>query len=129
MWLNQNSLARSLTHAASTREVRIHIHPLISISKATQKYSTPNSGENSQKHYPIPVFPYEINDQDILVTTTCYIITGDECSKKRYEEIKRGKCPEPQKKGKVRREVKIDKCPTVELGVQDTHLREKKKKI
>jgi len=27
----------------------------------------------------------------------------------------------------VRREVKIDKCPTVELGVQDTHLREKKK--
>jgi hypothetical protein len=30
------------------------------------------------------------------------------------------------KKEKVRREVKMDKCPTVELGVQDTHLREKK---
>jgi len=29
-------------------------------------------------------------------------------------------------KEKVRREVKMDKCPTVELGVQDTHLREKK---
>ena len=26
----------------------------------------------------------------------------------------------------MRREVKIDKCPTVELWVQDTHLREKK---
>ena len=47
--------------------------------------------------------------------------------KKRDEEIKRGKCPEPRRKEKVRREVKMDKCPTVELGVQDTHLREKKK--
>jgi len=54
---------------------------------------------------------------------------GD-CSKKsEYEEIKRGKCPEPRKKKKVRREVKMDKCPIVELGGQDTHLREKKKKI
>jgi len=39
-----------------------------------------------------------------LITTTCYIISGDECSKKReekrYEEIKRGKCPEPRKKRK-----------------------------
>jgi len=88
------------------------------------------------------VFPYEINAQVILVTTTCYIISGDECSrkkkekkekkerKKRNEEIKRCKCPEPRKKRKkVRREVKMDKCPTVELGVQDTHLRGKKKKI
>jgi len=49
--------------------------------------------------------------------------------KERYEEIKRGKCPEPRRKEKVRREVKMDKCPTVELGVQDTHLREKKKKM
>ena len=44
---------------------------------------------------------------------------------KKYEEIKRGKCSEPRRKEKVRREVKMDKCPTVELGVQDTHLREK----
>jgi len=29
----------------------------------------------------------------------------------------------------VRQEVKMDKCPTVELGVQDTHLREKKENI
>jgi len=47
---------------------------------------------------------------------------------KKYEEIKRGKCSEPRTKEKVRREVKMDKCPTVELGVQDTHLREKKRK-
>ena len=33
-----------------------------------------------------------------------------------------------KEKKKVRGEVKMDKCPTVELGVQDTHLREKKKK-
>jgi len=52
-----------------------------------------------------------------------------ECSEKKseYEEIKRGKCPKPRRKEKVRREVKMDKCLTVELGVQDTHLREKKK--
>ena len=41
MWLNQDSLARSLTHAASTPEVRIHIYPPISISRFTQNYSTP----------------------------------------------------------------------------------------
>ena len=37
-----------------------------------------------------------------MVTTTCYIISGDECSKKtkKYEEIKKGKCPEPRKKEK-----------------------------
>ena len=50
----------------------------------------------------ISVFPYEINARVILVTATCYIILGYECSKKkkreRYEEIKRGKCPEPRKK-------------------------------
>ena len=77
MWLNQDSLARSLTHAASTSEVHIHIYPPISISKATQKYSTPNPGENSQKHYLIPDFPSEINARVILVTTTCYIILGE----------------------------------------------------
>jgi len=43
--------------------------------------------------------------------------------KKRYEEIERKK-----KRERVRREVKMDKCPTVELGVQDTHLRGKKKR-
>ena len=88
MWLNQDSLARSLTHVASTPQVHIHIYPLISISRATQKYSTPNPGENSQKHSPIYVFPCEINAQVILVTTTCYIISGDECSKKKKKKTK-----------------------------------------
>ena len=46
--------------------------------------------------------------------------------RKKYEEIKRGKCPEPRRKEKVRREVKMDKCPIIELGVQDTHLRKKR---
>jgi len=86
MWLNQDSLARSLTHAASTPEVHPHIYPLISISKATQKYFTPNPGENSQKHSPISIFLCELNARVILVTTTCYIISGDECSKKRKKE-------------------------------------------
>ena len=72
-----------------------------------------------------------------MVTTTCYIILGDECPKKekkrerRKERIrgnKKGQVPGTSKKEKVRREVKMDKCPTVELGVQDTHLRENKKK-
>ena len=82
MWLSQDSLARSLTYAASTLEVRIHIHPLNSISRTTQKYSTPNPRENSQKHSSISVFLCKINAQVILVTTTCYIISRDECSKK-----------------------------------------------
>ena len=86
MWLNQDSLARSLIHAPSILEVRIHIHPLISISRFTKNYSTPNPGENSQKYFPIPVIPCEINAPVILVTTTCYTILGDECSKKRKKK-------------------------------------------
>ena len=86
MRLNQDSLARSLIHAASTLEVRIYIHPLISISRTIQKYSTPNPGENSQKHSPISVFPCEKNTQVILVTTTCCIISGDGCSKKKKKK-------------------------------------------
>ena len=132
MWL-KSRFTCTFTHICYFySESTIHIYPLISISTFTQNYSTPNPGENSKKNFPIPVISCEINARVILVTTTCYIISGDECSKKRekgYEEIKRGKCPEPRRKEKVRLEVKMDKCPTVELGVQDTHLREKKKKI
>ena len=51
MWLNQDSLARSLTYAASTPEVpSTYIHQFPS-SEPPQKYSTPNSGENSQKYF------------------------------------------------------------------------------
>ena len=54
-----------------------------------------------------------------------------ECSEKKgIRGNKKGQVPETlKKKEKVRREVKMDKCSTVELGVQDTHLREKKNKI
>jgi len=48
--------------------------------------------------------------------------------KERYEEIKGASARNLERKEKVRRGVKMDKCPTVELGVQDTHLRGKKKK-
>ena len=60
-----------------------------------------------------------------MVTTTCYIISGDECSKKSIRGNKKGQVPGTSKE-KVRREVKMDKCSTVELGVQDTHLRKRK---
>jgi len=39
----------------------------------------------------ISVFPYEINAQVILVTTTCYIISRDECTKKREKKIQGNK--------------------------------------
>ena len=51
MWLNKDSLARSLTHAASTPEVRIHIYPTISISRTTQNLFYSYEGENSQKYF------------------------------------------------------------------------------
>ena len=52
-------------------------------------------------------------------------------TEKKIRGNKKGQVPgtSKEKKKKVRREVKMDKCPRVELGVQDTHLREKKKKI
>ena len=59
-----------------------------------------------------------------------------ECSEKKWlRRNKKGQVPKTskkrkkKKKEKVRREVKMDKCPIAELGVQDTHLREKKNKI
>ena len=119
--------------------LHVHSHMLLLLQKYASTYNHPFPSPEPFKNIlllirkriakNISVLTCEINAQVILVTTTCYIISRDECSKKkRYEEIKRGKCPEPRKKEKVRREVKIDKCPTVELGVQDTHLRGKKNK-
>jgi len=78
----------------------------------------------------ISVSPCEINAQVILLLPLAILSQEmNALEKKRYEEIKRGKCPEPRRKEKVRREVKMDKCPTIELGVQDTHLSGKKKKM
>ena len=48
--------------------------------------------------------------------------------KEKMRGNKKGQVPGTSKEKKVRREVKMDKGLTVELGVQDTHLREKKKK-
>ena len=85
-------------HPHTSTHFHLHIHPKLF-------YSYP--GENSQKHYPIPVFPCKINARDILVTTTCYIIPGGwvlwkkrKKERSEYEEIKRGKCPEPWRKRK-----------------------------
>ena len=96
MWLNQDSLARSLTHATSTPEVpSTYIHP----------FPSPESPKNilllirKRMAKNIYVFPYEINAQVILLLPLA--ILSQEMSalkKERYEEIKRGKCPEPQKK-------------------------------
>jgi hypothetical protein len=130
MWLNQDSLARSLIYATSTPEVpSTYIHPCP--SPEPPKNILLLIRERIAKN--ISVFPCEINAQVILLLPLA--ILSQEMSalkrkkrkkKKINEEIKRGKCPEPRKKEKVRREVKMDKCPTVELGVQDTHLREEK---
>jgi len=63
-----------------------------------------------------------------LVTTTCYIISGDECSKKKkIRGNKKGQVPRTLKERKSETRCKNDKCPTVELGVQNIHLRGKKK--
>jgi len=49
----------------------------------------------------IHVFPCEINAQVILFTTTCYIISRDECSKKReIQGNKKGHVPGTSKKRK-----------------------------
>ena len=95
MWLNQDSLARSLIYATSTPEVPstyIHSFP----SPESPKNILLLIRERIAKN--ISVFPCKCSSY--LVTTPCYIISRDECSKKRDEEIKRGKCPEPRKKRK-----------------------------
>ena len=103
MWLNQDFTC-TFTHicyfcCGST----IHIYPSISISRITQKYSTPNPGENNQKYFCF--FPCEINAQVILLLPLAILSHEMSALKKRrekniYEEIKRGKCPEPRKKRK-----------------------------
>ena len=76
MWLNQDSLARSLTHATSTPEVpSTYIHP----------FPSPESPKNillliwERINKNISVFPLWNKCSSYLVTTTCYIISRDEC--------------------------------------------------
>ena len=76
----------------------IHIYPLISISRITKNILL-LIRERITKN--ISVFPCEINAQVILLLPLA--ILSQEMSalkKERYEEIKRGKCPEPRKKRK-----------------------------
>ena len=50
MWLNQDFTC-TFTHICYFHNGgTIHIYPSISISRITQKYSTPNLGENNQKY-------------------------------------------------------------------------------
>ena len=96
--------------------LHVHSHMLLLLRKYASTYIHPFPSLEPPKNIlllireriakNISVFPCEINGQVILVTTTCYIILGDGCSnkkkgeKRRYEEIKRGKCLEPRKKRK-----------------------------
>ena len=96
-------------HAVKIKiHLHVHSHMLLLLRKYASTYIHPFPSPEPPKNIlllireriakNISVFPCEINVQVILVTATCYIILGDECSKKRekgYEEIKRGKCPEP----------------------------------
>ena len=96
MWLKSRFTCTFIHICCFYSAVRIHIYPPISISRTTQKYSTPNPRENSQKYF---FFPYEINAQVILVTATCYIISWDECSKK-IRGNKKGQVPRTSNKRK-----------------------------
>ena len=90
--------------------LHVHSHMLLLLRKYASTYIHPFPSRELPKNIlllireriatNISVFPCEINAQVILVTTTCYIILGNECSKKNkkvYEKIKRGKYPEPRK--------------------------------
>ena len=102
MWLNQDSLARSLIYATSTPEVAsTYIHPCP--SPEPSKNILLLIRERITKN--ISVFPCEINAQVILLLSLAILSQEMSALKKekkreRYEEIKRGKCPEPRKKRK-----------------------------
>ena len=99
MWLNQDSLARSLIYATSTPEVPSkYIHPFP--SPESPKNILLQIRERMTKN--MCVFPYEINAQVILLLPLAILSQEMSALKKinKYEEIKRGKCPEPRKKRK-----------------------------
>ena len=75
MWLNQDSLARSLTYATSTPEVpSTYIHP----SPESLKNILLLIRERIAKN--ISISPLWNKCLSYLVTTTCYIISRDECN-------------------------------------------------
>ena len=97
MWLNQDSLARSLIYATSTPEVPSkYIHPFP--SPESPKNILLQIRERMTKN--MCVFPYEINAQVILLLPLAILSQEMSALKKIYEEIKRSKCSEPRKKRK-----------------------------
>jgi len=55
MWLNQDLLARSLSYAASTPEVRIHIYPPISIPEPLKNILLLIRERIAKKHFCFPL--------------------------------------------------------------------------
>ena len=85
MWLNQDFTC-TFTHACYFYSgSTIHIYPPISISRTTQKYSTPNPGENNKN---ISVFPCEINAQVILLLPLAILSQEMSALKKKRERKK-----------------------------------------
>ena len=125
MWLNQDFTCTSTYICYFYSGSTIHIYPSISISRITQKYST-NPGENNQKYFCSS--PCKINAQVILLLPLAILSHEMSALKKIRGNKKEQVLGTSKEKEKVRRKVKMDKCPTVELGVQDTHLRGNKKK-
>jgi len=124
MWLNQDSLARSLTHATSTPEVpSTYIHPFP--SPKSPKNVLFLIRERIAKNIFI-VFPCKINAQVILLLPLAILSQEMSALKKRNEEIKRGKCPEPRKKRKSETRGKNGQVSDSRIRVHDTHLRGKK---
>ena len=83
MWLNQDSLARSLIYATSTPEV---------LSTYNHPFPSPQPPKNilvlirKRIAKNISIFPLQNKYSSYLVTTTCYIISRDECSKKKRKK-------------------------------------------
>ena len=115
--------------------LHVHSHMLLLLRKYASTYIHSFPSPDSPKSILLlireriaKIFSYtcEINAPVILVTTTCYIISGDECSKKRRERKKiiiiRGnkKGQEPgtsKKKEKSETRGKNGQVSGVELGV------------
>ena len=92
MWLNQDSLARSLIYATSIPEVpSTYIRPFL--SPESPKNILLLIRERIAKN--ISVFPCEINAQVILLLPLA-ILSQEMSALKKYEEIKRSKCSEPR---------------------------------
>jgi len=101
MWLNQDSLARSLTHATSTPEVEsTYIHPFP--SPEPPKNILLLIRERIAKN--ISIFPYEINAQVILLLPLAILSQEMSALKKgRKKEIrgnKKGQVPGTSKEKK-----------------------------